>query len=294
MSKLKGKKPAEVSPGKIKMLVFGKSGVGKTWLSMDFPAPYYVDCEGGARLGHYQKKLQESGGSYFGIDDGALDFAAVIGQVEALATESHPYKTLAFGSITKLYQHAIALEQARLGERDAFGASKKPAVAVMRRLNSWIQRLDMNVLFESHESLEWGVNPKTGQREEIGCLPDVWDKLVYELDLTLRIEKRGPQRVCVVKKSRLTGFPEGDSFPCSYAEFGLRYGKDFMETAATPITLAEPLQVAEITRLLALVNIPEKEVEAMLSRAKAETIADLSQPQAAAMIAWLRKKVMPE
>ena len=67
-----------------------------------------------------------------------------------------------------------------------------------------------------------------------------------------------------------------------------------METAATPITLAEPLQVAEITRLLALVNIPEKEVEAMLSRAKAETIADLSQPQAAAMIAWLRKKVMPE
>lgn len=178
MSKLKARAPDAVSPGKIKMLTYGKSGVGKTWLSMDFPSPYYIDCEGGARLAHYQRKLTESGGAYFGIEDGALDFTAVIGQVEALATELHDFKTLAFGSVTKLYQHAIALEQQRLGDKDAFGASKKPAVAWMRRLVSWIQRIDMNVLFEAHEVVEWGQNPKTGQREEIGQVADVWDKLI--------------------------------------------------------------------------------------------------------------------
>lgn len=292
MGKLKGKTPGNaVSPGKIKMLVFGKSGVGKTWLSMDFPAPYYVDTEGGARLGHYQEKLAASGGAYFGVDDGALEFDAVIGQVAALAAERHGYKTLAIGSITKLYQHAIAVEQARLGEKDAFGASKKPAVSAMRRLVMWIQRLDMNVLFEAHEGTEWGQNSKTGQREEVGVLPDIWDKLVYELDLTLRIEKRGPSRVCVVKKSRLIGFPEGDSFPCEYPIFANRYGKDFIEAAPMPIELATAEQVAEITRILAVVKIDEKEIEAMLHRAGAESVQELAKEKAMAMLSWLIKKV---
>jgi len=291
MSKLKGKQPAQVSPGKIKMMTFAKSGVGKTWLSMDFPAPYYIDCEGGARLAHYQTKLEASGGAYFGVEDGALDFAAVIGQVEALATERHPYKTLAIGSITKLYQHAIALEQARLGEKDAFGASKKPAVSSMRRLLMWVSRLDMNVLFEAHESTEWGVNQKTGQREEIGVMADVWDKLIYELDLTLRLEKRGPQRVCVVKKSRLTGFPEGESFNADYSEFATRYGKDFIERSSVPITLATKEQISEIDRLLSVLKIPEKEIERVLTKANADSVKELSAEQADKMIDWLKGKV---
>jgi hypothetical protein len=291
MSKLKAKDPAVVTPGKIKMLVFAKSGVGKTWLSMDFPNPYYIDSEGGARLGHYQDKLKKAGGAYFGVEDGALDFPAVLEQIEALATEKHSYKTLAIGSITKLYQTAIANEASRLGDKDAFGASKKPAIAFMRRLVSWIQRLDMNVLFEAHEATEWGLNPKTGNREEVGQLPDVWDKLVYELDLTLRLEKRGPSRVAVIRKSRLTGFPEGESFPLEYLEFAERYGKDFIEAAVAPITLAKPEQVAEIKRLLELVKVEEKDIEKMLSKAKAESWEELTDKQAADVVTWLKKKV---
>lgn len=291
MSKLKAKKPEETKPGKIKMLVFSKSGVGKTWLSMDFPSPYYIDSEGGARLGHYQEKLKAAGGAYFGVEQGALDFPTVLQEVEALATEKHGYKTLAFGSITKLYQTAIADEAKKLGDKDAFGASKKPAIAYMRRLVAWIQRLDMNVLFEAHEAIEWGQNPKTGSREEVGQLPDVWDKLVYELDLTLRLEKRGNSRVAVVRKSRLTGFPEGESFPLEYAEFATRYGKDFIEAPVTTLTIASAEQIAEMTRLLALVKIDEKDMEKMLSKANAESISELTTEQAEAFIAWLKKKV---
>jgi hypothetical protein len=161
----------------------------------------------------------------------------------------------------------------------------------MRKLVNWIHKLDMNVLFEAHEVAEWGRDPKTGQREEIGNTPDVWDKLVYELDLTLRIEKRGPARICLIRKSRLVGFPEGESFPCEYGDFATRYGRDFIEAAATPITLATPEQVAEINRLLTVVNVSDKEIEAMLSRAQAETMAELSESQAEAVIGWLKKKV---
>jgi len=288
-TKLKAKAPEEVKPGKIKMMVFSKSGIGKTWLSMDFPRPYYIDSEGGARLAHYQEKLKAAKGAYFGIEDGALDFAAVIEQVKALATEKHEYHTLAFGSITKLYQTAIANEAERLGDKDAFGASKKPAIALMRQLVNWIQRLDMNVLFEAHEVAEWGL--VNGSRSEIGQQADIWDKLIYELDLTLRLEKTGPSRWAVVRKSRLTGFPEGDRFPLEYAEFATRYGKDFIEGAVEVITLANAEQVAEIKRLLELVKIDEKEIEKILSKAKADSWEELTDKQAASCIVWLKKKM---
>ena len=288
-SKLKGKDPAETKPGKIKMLVFGKSGVGKSWLSMDFPSCYYIDSEGGARLAHYQAKLKASGGAYMGVEDGALDFDVVIDQIKALATEKHGFHTLAIGSITKLYQVAIAREQERLGDKDAFGASKKPAERAMRSLVSWIQRLDMNVLFEAHETAEWGTVDK--QRQEIGQIPDCWPKLVYDLDLTLRLEKRGSSRIVTVRKSRLVGFPEGDTFPSEYGEFATRYGKDFIEAAVAPITLASKEQVAEIKRLLEIVKVDEKQVEKILTKAQADTWEEVSDKNAEATIKWLKGMV---
>jgi hypothetical protein len=89
----------------------------------------------------------------------------------------------------------------------------------------------MNVWFVAHEAAEWGINPMNGQREEVGRIPDVWDKLIYELDLTLRAEKRGPNRVAVVRKSRLLGFPDAEVFPLEFADFAERYGKDSIEGA---------------------------------------------------------------
>jgi hypothetical protein len=288
-SKLKARAPEEVKPGKTKVLIFGKSGVGKTWFTLTFPAPYYIDTEGGADLRHYQKRLAQAGGAYMGPEDGSLDFATVIEQMQALATEKHGFKTLIIDSITKLYQTAIANEAERLGEKDAFGASKKPAIAFMRRMVNWATKLDMNVLFVAHESIEWGM--VNGQRQEIGQLPDVWDKLIYELDLTLRAEKRGPSRVAVVRKSRLTGFPDAETLPLEFADFAERYGKDSIEGDVATIALATAEQVEEINRLLGSVKVTEAETEKVLTKAGAETWAELTTEQAAATVAWLRKKI---
>lgn len=290
MSDLKAKDPTLTVPGKIKMMTFSKSGIGKTWLSMDFPHPYYIDSEGGARLEHYQKKLKEAHGAYLSIEDGACNFETVLNQVQALATEKHTYQTLAI-PITKLYQSTIALEQERLGEKDVFGASKKPAIHNMRRLINWIQKLDMNVLFEAHETTEWGVNPKTGNREEIGNQPDAWEKLIYELDLTLRLEKRGNSRYAVVRKSRLLGFPEGESFPLEYSEFAKRYGKDFIEGKVKQIVLASHDQVNEIVKLVEVLKIDEKDIAKIMSKANAENWAELTEYQAKTTITWLKKKM---
>ena len=288
-SKLKAREPEEVQPGHSKMIIFGPSGVGKTWFGLSFPKPYYMDTEGGADLKHYQERLKTAGGAYMGPADGTLDFNAVLQEIQTLATEKHGYKTLIIDSITKLYQMAISLEAEKLGDKDAFGASKKPAIAFMRRLVSWIDRLDMNVVLIAHESSEWGM--VNGQRSEIGKMADVWEKLVYEIDLSLQCQRRGPRRVALVKKSRLTGFPEGECLDLEYADFATRYGKDFIEAEAKPITLSTPEQVSEIGRLLEAVKVDPDFMEKCLVKAGCAETSELNEEQAGKIIALLRKKL---
>jgi len=289
-SKLKGKDPVNAEPSKPKMLIFGKPGVGKTWGALDFPSCYYIDTEGGADLGHYTAKLAASGGSYMGPDDGALDFETVIEQFAALATSPHRFQTVVVDSISKLFNATVAKEAERLGDKDAFGASKKPAVAFMRRLIAWTSRLDMNVLFIAHSKPEWGVDSK-GERSEIGQTFDCWDKLEYELHLALEIYKQGPTRKAKVRKSRLQGFPDASAFEWSFTEFANRYGASIIAKAPVQVVLATGEQVAEIERLLSIVKVDEADIEKWKTKAGAESFAEFTTAQATGILTVLNKKL---
>jgi hypothetical protein len=289
-SKLKAKDPKTVEPSKPKILIFGKSGVGKTWFSLDFPNVYYIDTEAGADLEHYQHKLKTAGGSYMGPDDGTLDFNEVIGQFQALATEKHNYRTVVVDSITKLFNTAITIEAERLGDKDAFGASKKPAIAYMRRLLNWVNKLDMNVIFIAHEKAEWGKDAN-GERTQIGVTFDCWDKLEYELHLAMQAEKRGPQRTFRVRKSRLQGFPDAETFPLDYQEFSKRYGKDIIEKAVAPIVLATPVQVGEINSLLEIFKLSEDEIGKWFTKAGVEKWEEMTSDQITKCINFLKSKI---
>ena len=296
-TKLKARAPEEVKPGHIKGNIFGKYGSGKTFLALSFPSVFFVDSEGGATRAHYTARLKESNGVYLGIEDGSQDFDTIIEQIKALATETHPYKTLVIDSITKVYSLAIAKEVERLGSKDAFGASKKPAVAHMRRLISWIGKLDMNVWLVAHETSEWGLID--GQRTEIGKTADVYDKLLYELDLTLQIRQHSAKRRdALVVKSRLTTFPTNDvivlqdnGVDMCYDEIATRYGRDFIEAKAKPISLATPEQVERITELFKIMNLTDEQIGKGLAKKNAETIEDLSAEEAQSIITDIQKKL---
>ena len=290
-TKLLARKPKVEKQGHSKSLIFGPSGVGKTWFSLDFPSVYYIDTEGGADLAHYQAKLEKAGGAYMGPEEGSLDFPTVIGQFKALASQKHGFKTIVIDSITKLFQTAIANEAEKLGDKDAFGASKKPAIAWMRQLVNWTAKSDLNVVFIAHEVTEWGLDAKTGQRSEIGKIADVWDKLIYELDLTLWIQKRGNSRVAIVRKSRLTGFPESENFPLDFADYAERYGKDFIEAEVTPISFATSEEIAEVKRLLENVKIDSEDIEKGFKKAQVDSWEDMTSDQIQTWITFLKKKV---
>jgi len=292
ISKLKAKEPSKVEPSKPKILIYGASGVGKTFFSLDFPNCYYIDTEGGAARTHYMEKLTKSGGMIMGPEDGSLDPDVVISQFQALATEKHGFKTVVLDSATKLFNTLIANEAEKLGDRVAFGNDKKPAIAFMRRLVNWIHRLDMNVVAICHEAAEWGVDAK-GDRVEIGKTFDCWPKIEYELDLAFQVTKQGSSRYGVVRKSRLLGFPDRERFPLSYEEFALRYGKDVIEKAVVAITLATPEQVAEIERLASVIKLPDEDKQKWLTKASASEWNELSTEQANKVIAALNAKINP-
>lgn len=293
-SKLLAVSPEAIEPKKPKILIFGPPGVGKTWTSLDFPSVFYIDTEGGADLAHYRAKLKNAGGMYLGPDQGSLDFDTVIGQVEALATEQHPYKTVVIDSITKLFNTAITDEQTRLGDKDAFGASKKGPIRQMARLIRWLNRADMNAVVIAHQKDLWGKDDK-GNREVIGMTFDGYEKLEYDLHLIMRISKIGAgqnaKRFANTGKSRLTGFPEGEKFDWSYASFAERYGKDVIEKEVQPIVLATPEQVVEVNRLLALVKLPEGMTDKWLSKAGVDTFEEMGTETIAKCIEFLKSKI---
>ncbi len=290
MSKLKAKDPTTAEPTKPKVVIYGAAGVGKTWWALSFPSVYYIDTEGGADLAHYTDRLAKANGKYMGPEDGANDFEVIIEQAKLLAIEKHKFKTLVIDSITKPFISAIASEAERLGDRNAFGADKKLAVGMMRRLINAVHRLDMNVIFVAHEKTEWGLL-KNGERGEIGKGPDVYDKLVYELHLCFQVIKQGPARTAIVKKSRLVGFPEADQFELDYETFAKRYGRDIIDKAPTQIALCSQEQYDEMQRLVVLLKVESETVEKWLDKANAETLKELNTDQATKVIDSLKAKL---
>ncbi len=284
-SALKAVPPKEIQPGKPKILVFGKAGIGKTWAALDFPASYYIDTEGGADLPHYQDKLKASGGAYFGVEHGSQDFKAVLEQIKALVTEQHDRKTLVIDSFTKLYN--LARAEAAEEKGDDYGRDKKEANKPTVQLVRWLGKLDMTVILICHEISEWGlVTGSNGKKEraEIGKTFDGYDKLDYEFHLALHIQKQGNSRKAFVKKTRLTGFKDGDTIEWSYPEFAAHYGKDIIERDAERLVLATPEQVAEITTLLDVIKMPDGYMDKCLKKAEADSMEELTTMQAAAII----------
>lgn len=291
-SKLKAVDPKTAKPGKAKVLIFGESGVGKTWASLDFPNPYYFDIEGGASQGQYTDRLKASGGAYFGADQGAQDFNEILDQVKALATEKHKFKTVVFDSITKIFNLEISRENERLlgaGKKDEFGSSKKPAVRYMQRLVAWLQRMDMNCVIIAHGKSEWGKNEQ-GEREEIGKTFDCWEKLIYELDLTLEIFRAGPQRMARVRKSRLPGFTDGEIFPWSYAEFAKRYGESEITNEVKEITLPSEDQLTTLYGLMQQRKTTDDQKEKWLNAAKVDSFEEMESAKVEKLIDHLKGK----
>ncbi len=283
---LRGVKPKSIQK-RLKCLFFGPSGVGKTTAAIQFPRPYLIDTERGAENDQYVKLLEQAGGAYFFT----TDFDELLKESVSLLTEKHEYRTLIIDPLTVVYNDLLEKSAKSLATREdpegmAFGRHKSKADRQVKHLLNLLLRLDMNIIITSHAKKVWGAG-----MVDLGETFDCYGKLDYLLDLVFYIQKRGKERVGVVKKTRIEAFPEGDTFPFNYEEIAGRYGRDVLERAARIETLASADQVFELRRLVELLKVPEDTVDKWLDKAQADRFEEMPADAAGKCIEYLTKQI---
>lgn len=286
MCALKAKQPEEVKATKPKFMIYGESGVGKTFFALDFPKPYLIDTEGGATREQYQSKLKKVGGAYFGKEEGSQDFKAVINEVKELCTTKHEYKTLIIDSFTYLYMLEAAEAEAKGGSD--FGRDKKAANVPTRQLISQLEKCDLNVILICHSKQSWERRGK--DIINTGTTFDGYEKLEYILDLAIEIIKGG--KTFYVKKSRITGLPQGDSFPLSYDKFADIYGRAVVEAEAVPVTLATSQEVERLKQLVEGLKVEPETVDKWLAKCGVESYEEMTHEQINSLIQYCEKQVL--
>lgn len=286
---LRGKKPETVEK-RLKALFYGAAGVGKTTAAIQFPRPYLIDTERGAENEQYTKLLAESGGVIFQTHD----FDELLNEIHSLLVEKHDFKTLIIDPLTTLYNDLLDVTAKELKEKskdpDAsgteFGRHYSEANKRVKRLCNLLLRLDMNVIITSHAKNEYGKDMSV-----LGQTFDCYKKLDYLFDLVFEIQKRGTQRMGIVKKSRVLSFTDGEQFPFSYESIAEKYGRAILEKDAVPQPVATQEQADKLKRLVDLLKVPQDTVEKWLIKASSEKFEEMPANAIQACIDSLTKKL---
>ncbi len=283
---LKAKQPELIVVSKPKFLISGESGVGKTFFALEFPRPYLIDTESGATRPQYQEKLKKANGVYFGKNEGAQDFNAIIEEVKELATTKHDYKTLIIDSFSYIY--LLEAAEAELNVGSDFGRDKKEANKPTRQLIRWLDKLDMTVIIVCHSRARWARKGKDIYQD--GTTFDGYDKLEYILDLWIEILQGG--KTFIVRKSRIDSLPQGQSMPLLYEKFAEVYGKDIIEKPSTPVEVATQEQIEHIKKMIDALNVSPEQIDKWMKKADVDDWNEMTSKQINGFIEFLNKKVM--
>jgi adenosyl cobinamide kinase/adenosyl cobinamide phosphate guanylyltransferase len=285
---LKGKKPETIQK-RLKALFYGPPGVGKTFASIHFPAPYLIDTERGAENSQYIEVLKKNNGLIFQT----CDADEMINEIRTLLSETHPYKTLIIDPLTTLYNDLLDKGAEELGTD--FGRHKGPANRKIKHLLNLLTRLDMNVIITSHAKPKW-VRVKNDKGKETvaeeGLTFDCYDKLDYLFDLSCEVQKRANKRVGIVKKTRLESFIEGENFPFDYESIAQKYGKEILERDSLIESLATTQEIEQIRHLIKVLNVPEEIWRKWLDKSNSVDFHEMNSDVIKNCILYLQNKVL--
>jgi hypothetical protein len=276
---LKAKKPSMIEQ-RLKCFFYGAAGVGKTIAAIQFPKPYIIDTEGSTNKPQYVKQIEKADGAVLMT----VDFEEMIAEIKELLTTKHEYKTLVIDSLTLLYNDLLEKAERKVGSE--FGRHYGEANKRMKQLLNLLFRLDMNVIITAHSKNEYGQNLAI-----LGQTFDCYKKLDYLFDLVFEIQKRGKERVGLVKKSRIEGFPDMDTFTFSYEEIASRYGREVLERDAIAQEISTPEQVKEILRLIDLIKVPEEIYQKWLDKGSSERWEEMPRDAIQKCIDHLKSKI---
>ena len=234
----------ETKATRLKALVYGATGTGKTITAISFPEPAIFDTEDGARhYAKYGKDLNRVVGTNLKKINGAL---------EELLKDPQTYKTAVLDSFTKLYAAIVDAVEQKMKVKTGNPSYEIQALdykAVKSQTKNILNKflsLDMNVIVTAWSKTKWA---KGEFMKEEGTIPDVPDYVPYEFDIVLELFKRedyygeakadddlSKKFVAVVRKDRTNTLPP--VFDYTYSTFVEYMGIEGLER--------EPLLINQI------------------------------------------------
>jgi len=276
MTLSKGIKPEDVKPRRLKMMVSGNAGSGKTFGALGFPNLFFIDTEGGATEPEYTASLQKSGALYMGIEQGSQNAIDVIESFRDLHVKQHDRLTVCVDSLTKWFNMQVQEATERVGSE--YGIDKKEALPWMRKLIRYMDLIDMNVILICHSKTAY----ENGQPS--GTTFDCWDKLEYELDMWLEVTREGSKHIATVRKSRVAAFPLGHRVDWNFDSLADIYGRADVVKQAKPVDNGELLQ-----GLISKFAIDDKTVKRWTDKAGVKNVTELDDKQTAGCVDWINK-----
>ncbi len=184
-------KTAEPVARKLKVLLYGPAGSGKTTAALTFPNVAIIDTEGGTDL-------------YAGRD-GFAPFdvlrAKTLTELDAalsfIRTGKHDYETLVIDSVTVLYE--VAREALARGSKSGEMSYREwgKLNTRMESLYNALTDMPVHVVLVTREAVEY---EGTGDSlKKVGTKPDADKSIVYNTDIVVRMQK---DRSGVIEKSR--------------------------------------------------------------------------------------------
>lgn len=238
-------KKTEVHATRLRALVYGATGTGKTITAISFPDPAIFDIEDGARhYAKYGKELHRVVGTNLKLVQGAL---------AELLQDPQNYKTAVLDSFTKLYSAIVSSVEEKMKMRtgnpnyEIQPLDYKAVKSLTKNILDKFLALDMNLIVTAWSKTKWA---KGEFMKEEGTIPDVPDYVPFEFDVVLELFKRedyygetksdtdlSKKFIAVVKKDRTNTLPP--VFDYTYEKFTEYMGIEGLERE--PILLNQQL-----------------------------------------------------
>ena len=275
---------ATVTDRRLKLFLWGDSGVGKTTLALRFPSPVVIDLEGGTE--HY-------GGVFeFGVMK-ATTADEVMQAVDWLRTHSHPYLTLVIDPVT-IYWDALQMKWREIFLRRNRGGKGHLGEYYVLQPKDWVTlktefkellrkliQLDLNVIITARQKAQYA---ETGFMRPVGETFDGEKSLPYLFDTILKLYRDESGRFMAQNfKDRSNKLPRGH-FEVSYPVIEQCLGADALTREAVPVRLASPEQVERIRQFIAASGMKKEMLDQRLAAYGAGRIEDLTEENAAIIL----------
>jgi len=284
---------AEALTKRLKLLVYGATGTGKTTLALKFPGVAMLDMDAGADLYEGDHSIMR-----------AADADSAMAAVDWLLTEKHEHRTLAIDPAT-IYWDAlqkkwsdIFLARNKSGKGfkfEFYELQPKDWMTLKAEHKEFFRKvslLDMNVVATAREKILYSDD---GGMKKLGDTFDGEKSLPYLFDVVLRLH-RGPkgEYLATTIKDRTGKLPTG-TFPNDFAVFADAFGMDNLSKPANQNPLATEDQKSQIVGLAGILALSDERLLAGLRGfAKCEGWDDLTEAGAKKVIEILTTQVKRE